>query len=291
MLLLNIITSLIICCQLVPQENELSTQLTSLMTQFFKCIPEGLDGEDRLYLVEYEKDIIGDTGSGENFDCLRISSLEKANIKYKYKTYRLVDGKKVFFYGERNSFFQFNALVRDKNDKLSKSADSLECIDPSNYNWEIILFKDGSINEFLTHTNIVTSVRDSVVDIISSILPKPDSLVVEKWLSDYTFGCSDKDFVILEEPASPLPNENKVRLIVQKYSIKRIKGYSAISGVFLIDEKGNARFLSLSGDAGENTDAFTQICNEVEKSVTFSPAKHRGKTVMSYYSLQFYFFD
>ncbi len=290
MFLLTIIATLIISCQPVPQENELSPQLTSLMAQFFKCVPEWVDGEDHLYLVEYEKDVMGNPGSGEEFDCLRISSIEKANIKYKYRTCRLVDGKEVFFYGEKNSFFRFNALDKDKNNKPSKSADSLESIDPSNYTWEIILFKDGTINEYLTHTNIVTSGRDSVVDIISSILPKPDSLVVEKWLSDYTFGGTDKVFVLLEEPACPLPTENIIRSIVQRYNIKRIKGYSAISGEFFIDEKGIARFLSLSGDAGENTESFTKICDEVEKSVAFSPAKHRGRTVKSYYSLQFYFY-
>lgn len=200
------------------QTTDVSPELTKLISIFSDNIPNGFgNDQDHFYLVEFGKDSTLVSRPRLGFDVLLIRYIETKHHPFTYKSFRIINNHKVYFYGKKNSFFSFNALNRVKLPE--KSAEPLGIIDPSDYEWRICLFKDGSINEYLTERNIIHTGRDSVIDDIVPILKQPDPLVVEKWLSNYIFGSSTD--VFLDYQAEPSPNEY-LALEALKYCSKDI---------------------------------------------------------------------
>ena len=137
------------------QTTDVSPELTKLISIFSDNIPNGFgNDQDHFYLVEFGKDSTLVSRPRLGFDVLLIRYIETKHHPFTYKSFRIINNHKVYFYGKKNSFFSFNALNRVKLPE--KSAEPLGIIDPSDYEWRICLFKDGSINEYLTERNILT---------------------------------------------------------------------------------------------------------------------------------------
>ena len=267
------------------QTPDVSSELTNLISSFANHIPKDFKNDkEHFYLIEFDKDTSLSYEPKFNFDVLKIRYIETKYHLYTYNDFRIINGEKVYFHGKGNSFFSFDANDRVK---IPYEADPFLIIDPLDYEWQIVLFDDGSVNEFLTQTNIVHSGRDSTIDNIVAILKQPDSLVVEKWLSNHIFGLIPD--VLVDNEAEPIPNEESIRAIVRKYNIKHQKGLSSVSCVFIIDEQGNAKYFGTKNEdaAGVNKEKIGKICKEIEDSVVFSPAIHRGRTVKSTFILYF----
>lgn len=269
------------------QTTDVTPELTKLISIFSDNIPNGFgNDQDHFYLVEFGKDSTLVSRPRLGFDVLLIRYIETKHHPFTYKSFRIINNHKVYFYGKKNSFFSFNALNRVKLPE--KSAEPLSIIDPSDYEWRICLFKDGSINEYLTERNIIHTGRDSVIDDIVPILKQPDPLVVEKWLSNYIFGSSTD--VFLDYQAEPSPNEEGLFSIIRKYHFDTQRGFSSVTGLFNIDINGDAKFIGIKNEeyVGNNKEAICKICEEVERNIKFSPAIHRGRKVNSTYHLWFY---
>ena len=66
-----------------------------------------------------------------------------------------------------------------------------------------------------------------------------------------------------------------------------LKNHS-IDGV-LVDENGIATFVALENDknADEYRDSFIKICKDIESSIIFAPAVHKGEKVKCHYIVLF----
>ena len=262
---------LLIVLSLLFPSAKVSPELEQLVTLFIEQHPEYTNDKDYFILVEYD-----------NTDGLSVSGIEEQYCLYKYTTWRKVHGVKVFFYGPKNQFFKFDANSKiEKKQKELSIEEQFMSRDPDNRTWKIVFFDDGSINRFLTAKE---GGLEGNNDDIVKLFKQADTSVEKEWLKNHSI-----DGVLVDVRPKPLPNEQAISDIISRYEIKLKGDYQTISADFVVDENGIATFVALENDknADEYRDSFIKICKDIESSIIFAPAVHKGEKVKCHYIVLF----